>query len=179
MAKTPKLKAKTASKSLHSRAAKRAVSPTDKSLLKSLPRPEPTPTVKPHVLSAQHNSGITKKSKSKQMTRAQRRRQEKGLERAEFVMDKTEKKLAKSVGKAKVVKERSSTWEEMNQKALAALGKLTSRDEGKDDVGVMDEEGESKGTSTGPGPAVSKPSVALQTAAPVQKFEFEEDGEIT
>ncbi|OJD13459.1 hypothetical protein AJ78_06093 [Emergomyces pasteurianus Ep9510] len=179
MAKTPKLKANTASKSIHSRAAKRAVSPTDTSLFKSLPRLDPTPTVKPHVLSAQHNAGITKKSKSKQMSRAQRRRQEKGLERAELVMDKTEKKIAKSVGRAKVVKDRRSTWDEMNQKALVALGKSRFRDENEDDVELMDGEGESKGMSTRPGTGVTEPSGPAQKAAPVQKFEFEEDGEIT
>lgn len=91
---------------MHSRAAKRAVSPTNESLLKFVPRTEPIPTVKPHILSAKHNAGITKKSKSKQITRAQRKRQEKGLERAELIMDRTEKKMAKSMGKAKVVKER-------------------------------------------------------------------------
>ncbi|EEQ89940.2 uncharacterized protein BDCG_05060 [Blastomyces dermatitidis ER-3] len=174
MAKTPKLKAKITSKSLRSRAVKRAVSPTDESLLKSLPRAEPIPTFKPHVLSAQHNAGITKKSKSKQLTRAQRRRQEKGMERAEFVMDKTEKKIAKSLGKGRVVKERRATWEEMNRKALAALGKLVSGGGDEDNAEVMDEDGASKGTSTHK--AISKP---LQQAAPAQKFEFEEDGEIT
>ncbi|OAX82974.1 hypothetical protein ACJ72_02674 [Emergomyces africanus] len=179
MAKTPKLKANTASKSIHSRAAKRAVSPTDKSLFKSLPRPEPTPTVKPHVLSAQHNAGITKKSKSKQMTRGQRRRQEKGLERAELVLDRTEKKIAKSVGRAKLVKDRRSTWEEMNQKALAALGKSLSRDGNEDDVELMDDEGESKEMSTRPTIGIAEPSGPLPKAAPVPKFEFEEDGEIT
>ncbi|PGH03552.1 hypothetical protein GX51_03977 [Blastomyces parvus] len=179
MAKTPKLKAKISSKSIRSRAVKRAASPTDESLLKSLPRAEPIPTIKPHVLSAQHNAGITKRSKSKQLTRAQRRRQEKGMERAEFVMDKTEKKIAKSLGKGRVVKERRSTWEEMNQKALAALGNVVSGGGDEDNTEIMDEDSASKGTSTLPTTADSKHSVPSQQAPPVQKFEFEEDGEIT
>jgi hypothetical protein len=40
------------------------------------------------------------------MTRAQRLRQEKGLEKAEIVMDRTEKKVAKSVSKEKNAKAR-------------------------------------------------------------------------
>ncbi|KLJ06759.1 hypothetical protein EMPG_17753 [Blastomyces silverae] len=179
MAKTPKLKSKITSKSIRSRAVKRAASPTDESLLKSLPRSEPIPTVKPHVLSAQHNAGITKRSKSKQLTRAQRRRQEKVMERAEFVMDKTEKKIAKSLGKGRVVKERSSPWEEMNRKALAALDKLVSGGGDEDNAEGVDEDAASKGTSTQPTTAISRPSAPSQQAAPVQKFEFEEDGEIT
>ncbi|OJD27776.1 hypothetical protein ACJ73_00824 [Blastomyces percursus] len=175
LTRSPLLKAK----SIRSRAVKRAVSPTDGSLLKSLPRAEPIPIVKPHVLSAQHNAGITKKSKSKQLTRAQRKRQEKGMERAEFVMDKTEKKIAKSVGKERIVKERRATWEEMNRKALAALGKLVSGCRDEENAEVVVEDGASRGISTQPTKAMSKPSAPSQPAAPVQKFEFEEDGEIT
>lgn len=41
------------------------------------------------------------------MSRQQRLRQEKALQRAEIVVDKTEVKVAKSVGKGKAVRERS------------------------------------------------------------------------
>ncbi|ODH38311.1 hypothetical protein ACO22_02412 [Paracoccidioides brasiliensis] len=177
MAKTPKMKAK-AFKSIHSRAAKRAASPTDKSLLTSLPRPDPTATVKPHVLAAKHNAGITKKSKSKQLTRAQRRRQEKGLERAELVIDRTEKKVAKRMGKAKIIKARRATWEVMNERALAAdQSKVASLDDG-DDADLMVED-ESKRTAA---PLATKATNSLglpQKPAMDQKYEFEEDGEIT
>lgn len=48
------------------------------------------------------------------MTRAQRLRYQKGLERAEDNMDKLEKKRMKSVGKEKKVKERAKGWEDVN-----------------------------------------------------------------
>ena len=48
------------------------------------------------------------------MTRAQRLRYQKGLERAEDNMDKLEKKRLKSVGKEKKVKERAKGWEDVN-----------------------------------------------------------------
>ncbi|KAM5444301.1 hypothetical protein MferCBS31731_000818 [Microsporum ferrugineum] len=117
MAKTPKLKTNSRSKSAHSRAARREVSPSvnvDKSLT-SLPRAERTSTSVPAVLGAQHNSGVSKKGK-KPKSRAQRLRQEKGLERAEVVLDKREKKVTKSVRKLSGVKARKVTWDELNKK---------------------------------------------------------------
>ncbi|KAF2681511.1 hypothetical protein K458DRAFT_309438 [Lentithecium fluviatile CBS 122367] len=120
MAKTAKVKKRQST--LHSRAARRAVSPSDPSISKSLdksmtrssasPPPHPAST-KPHVLAAQ-NAGITKKSKSKPVKRAQRLRQLKGMERAADNMDKLELKRMKSVGKEKKVKERAKGWEEVN-----------------------------------------------------------------
>ena len=56
----------------------------------------------------QNNAGITKrKGKGKALSRHQRLRLEKVMQRAEVVMDKTEKKVERSNGKVKVVKERS------------------------------------------------------------------------
>lgn len=92
-------------KSIHSRAARRAVSPSvdlDKSLT-SLPRPEPSNF---SALAAQSNASVSKKKKNKAKTRAQKLRQQKGIERAEVVMDQLEKKVAKSVGKGQKVKAR-------------------------------------------------------------------------
>ncbi|KAK5232762.1 hypothetical protein LTR16_012704, partial [Cryomyces antarcticus] len=53
------------------------------------------------------NAGISKRKKQKPMSRQQRLRHQKGLERADIVIDKTEKKIAKSAIKGKVFKERS------------------------------------------------------------------------
>lgn len=90
--------------SLHSRAARRETSPSadvDKSL-KSMPRVE-TPTKQPVI----NHAGISKKkSKTKALTRAQKLRQQKGIERAESVMDQLETKISKSIGRAKAVNAR-------------------------------------------------------------------------
>lgn len=64
------------------------------------------------MLSAQ-NSGIRKKNTK--MTRAQRVRAEKAMERAADDMDKWEKKKAKSIEKAKGIKERAKVWDEVNE----------------------------------------------------------------
>jgi hypothetical protein len=44
-----------------------------------------------------------------------KRRQGKGLDRAEAVMDKTEIKVQKSMGRARAVQERRRAWEELNR----------------------------------------------------------------
>lgn len=104
---------------MHSRAARRAASPSidlDKKL-KQTTRDSESPSrpskVKPHTLAAQ-NAGIQKKSKKGNMTRAQRLRHQKGLERAADVLDKRQVKVVKSLGKEKNIKERSKGWEDVN-----------------------------------------------------------------
>lgn len=95
--------------SIHSRAAKRASSPSlnlDKSLT-SIKAPESSKH-RSSVLSVHNGAGITKrKGKGKSVSKQQRRRQENRSDRAEAVMDKTEKKVEKSLVKSKVVKQRS------------------------------------------------------------------------
>jgi len=44
-----------------------------------------------------------------------KRRQEKGLDRAEAVMDKKEKKVQRSKGKARTVQERAKAWDDLNK----------------------------------------------------------------
>jgi hypothetical protein len=109
--------------SVHSRAAKRASSPgidLDKSL-KDVKPPE-TKTQRPSVLAIHQGAGITKKSKNGRksvLSAKAKRRQEKGMDRAEAVMDKKEKKVEKSKGKARTVQERAKAWDDLNKKILA------------------------------------------------------------
>jgi hypothetical protein len=109
--------------SVHSRAAKRASSPgidLDKSL-KDVKPPE-TKTQRPSVLAIHQGAGISKKSKNGRkavLSAKAKRRQEKGMDRAEAVMDKKEKKVEKSKGKARTVQERAKAWDELNKKTLA------------------------------------------------------------
>ncbi|TAQ90646.1 hypothetical protein B7494_g1064 [Chlorociboria aeruginascens] len=120
MAKTapPKKKGRT---SIHSRAAKRASSPsinTDKSL-KDIQLPVEKKTNRPSVLAIHQGAGVTRKSKNGRksvLSTKAKRRQEKGLDRAEAIMDKKEKKVEKSKGKARTVQERAKAWEELNKK---------------------------------------------------------------
>ncbi|RDL39419.1 Uncharacterized protein BP5553_03759 [Venustampulla echinocandica] len=123
MAKTAPNK-KAAPVSIHSRAAKRASSPgidLDKSL-KDVKPPTDSKNQRPSVLAVHQGAGVTKKSKHGRksvMSARARRRHEKGLDRAESVMDKTEMKVEKSKGRARTVQERSKAWEELNKKILA------------------------------------------------------------
>lgn len=94
--------------SKHSRAARRAASPSldlDKSLA-SAPRVE-EPRQRDSVLADRANAGVMKKSsKPKAKTRAQKLRQQKGMERAEAVLDQMEIKVSKSLNRGKTVKAR-------------------------------------------------------------------------
>ncbi|KAI9766346.1 MAG: hypothetical protein M1840_006610 [Geoglossum simile] len=116
MSKTAKIKNKTPS--LRSRAAKRESSPSlnlDKSLKHVKPLlPNP---VRPSIATIYQGAGVTKKSKnSKQISTKQRRRLAKGIEKAEDAEDKLEKKIERSRGKERVVKERRVGWETTNGK---------------------------------------------------------------
>jgi hypothetical protein len=131
--------------SLHSRSAKRAASPSlnlDKSLT-SLQRPSDHP----EILAPVPNAGITKrKSKGKSFSRAQRLRQEKGMEKAEAVVGKMEVKVEKAAGKGKKGRERRKEWEEVNggvggKKKAGGKGEKEEDDEGWEDED-MEVEGE-------------------------------------
>jgi uncharacterized membrane protein YdfJ with MMPL/SSD domain len=59
------------------------------------------------ILADRANAGVSKKqSKAKAKSRAQRLRQQKGMDRAEAIMDQLEIKVAKSENRAKTVKSR-------------------------------------------------------------------------
>lgn len=106
--------------SIHSRAARRATSPsidTDKSLKNVRPPPEPVDH-RPPVLAAHQGGGVTKKSKAGRkavLSAKARRRQAKSMDRAEAVMDRTAVKVQKSKGHAKVIGSRKRTWDEINK----------------------------------------------------------------
>ncbi|KAK1780385.1 Alb1-domain-containing protein [Copromyces sp. CBS 386.78] len=120
----------------HSRAARRQTSPgidLDKSL-KGVRPPQESVNLRPTVLAAHHNSGITKKTKKKQLSSKMRKRQEKSMDRAEAIMDRTSTKKAKSMRKAAVIESRKRTWDDVNVVALAEIGKEPPKKEKKVDV---------------------------------------------
>ncbi|CZR56974.1 uncharacterized protein PAC_06863 [Phialocephala subalpina] len=126
MGKTAPIKKKGGT-SVHSRAAKRASSPgidLDKSL-KDLKPPQDTKKQRPSVLAIHQGAGVTKKKNGRKtvLSAKAKRRQERGMDRAEAVMDKTEKKVLKSKGKARTVQERAKNWEELNKNMLAQKAK--------------------------------------------------------
>ncbi|KAJ5695855.1 hypothetical protein N7536_006267 [Penicillium majusculum] len=127
--------AKSKSQSQHSRAARRAESPSldlDKSVT-SLPRAESPTTTRPSVLADRATSGIQKKQKKNdKVSRAQRLRQQKGMDRAEAVMDQLEIKKAKSLARGKTVNSRRADWEDTNRKTLA-FNALQQDDDDEDD----------------------------------------------
>lgn len=105
--------------SLHSRAARRATSPsinTDKSL-KDVKPPTESINNRPSVLGIHQSAGVTKKTKrgrkSVLSTKA-RRRHERGLERAEHVVDRTAVKIQKSKRSAAEIASRKKAWDEVN-----------------------------------------------------------------
>jgi len=74
------------------------------------------------------------------LTRAQRLRQQKGLERAAHTLDKLEVKREKSFGREKKVKERAKGWEEVNGGGAVVTGKM-GRSEDRKNVGVEEAAG--------------------------------------
>lgn len=119
--------------SIHSRAAKRASSPgidLDKSL-KDVKPPSDAKEIRPSVLAIHQGAGISKKSKNGRksvMSARAARRKEKGMDRAEAFMDRKEKKVEKSKGRARNVQDRSKAWELQN-KVLTELGAGESDEE--------------------------------------------------
>lgn len=108
--------------SIHSRAARRATSPSldlDKSL-KNIRAPqedvEKKPSQRPHSVLGAHGGGISKKRKVKQLSRAQKLRQRKGIERADNIAGSMERKMQQAVGRHKTVKSRRGEWDELNSK---------------------------------------------------------------
>ncbi|KAI5461729.1 Alb1-domain-containing protein [Mariannaea sp. PMI_226] len=126
--------------SVHSRAARRATSPsidTDKSL-KDFRPPSRVSAARPSVLAVHSSAGVQKKSSQRgrksQLSAKARRRHEKGLEMAEAVIERTRSKVEKSMGRGRVVKERSKTWEDINKKATFALLKDEADEDDEDDA---------------------------------------------
>ncbi len=147
MAKTAKPKQNIVANS-RSRAAKRAASPsidTDKSL-KEVDRAEIGP-----MLHARQNAGITKKKKAKPMKRGQRARQERGLVKAEMVMDRMEKKVAGAQSREKKRRERRALWEEVNDASKEEQRKMPKLNvlESVEGPGDADWEDESEGGKDG------------------------------
>ncbi|PWY94178.1 hypothetical protein BO94DRAFT_458276, partial [Aspergillus sclerotioniger CBS 115572] len=163
--------------SKHSRAARRAASPSldvDKSIT-TLPRAQETTVQRESILSERANSGITKKqSKSKAKTRAQRLRQQKGVERAEAVVDQLEKKVTKSAGRAKAIKNRRADWEDTNRKAKTVFEALNDEAEDNMDDDMMDDAAPSK-----PAKRVLKPAAVVQTPVVDEHADIDVDDVIT
>ncbi|KAK0754826.1 Alb1-domain-containing protein [Schizothecium vesticola] len=114
--------AKQRATSKHSRAARRATSPgidTDKSL-KNV-KPPPADSKKPDVLAAHRSGGIIKKRRKVVLSTKARKRQEKSMDRAEAVMDRTSTKVEKSKGSFRVIQSRKKTWDEINRGALGLV----------------------------------------------------------
>lgn len=97
--------------SVHSRAARRAASPPPKTKGGAVAETE----YKPWLHSVQ-NGGIAKK-KTKQLTRQQKLRQQRGVEKADVTNAKLEKKVEDSKGRARRVQARRADWEALNEEA--------------------------------------------------------------
>jgi hypothetical protein len=76
--------------------------------------------LRPNVLAARHNAGVSKKKRKVVMSHKARRRHEKSMDRAEAIMDRTENKVKKSVGHFKVIKLRNRAWDEINREMTGA-----------------------------------------------------------
>ncbi|XXH00356.1 hypothetical protein Hte_006700 [Hypoxylon texense] len=132
--------------SVHSRAARRATSPsidTDKSL-KNVQPPAESVDHRPSILSIHHGAGVSKRSKKgRNLSAKARKRFEKGQDRAAAIMERTEKKVAKSKGQARTMQSRRKAWDDINNQIPAA--KKKSRDEANEGEYEGEGEGEASG----------------------------------
>ncbi|KAL1881866.1 hypothetical protein Daus18300_000920 [Diaporthe australafricana] len=139
--------------SIHSRAARRATSPsinTDKSL-KDVKPPPASVDSRPSVLGIHQNAGVSKKNKRGRkavMSTKARKRHERGLERASEIVDRTSTKVLKSKKAASNVESRKKGWDDINAKAgdggvaaVAKANKFAGLADGDDeDVEEVDDE---------------------------------------
>ncbi|KAH7377771.1 Alb1-domain-containing protein [Pyrenochaeta sp. MPI-SDFR-AT-0127] len=172
MAKTAKVKKRQVT--IHSRAARRAESPSinlDKSAkpahtTRDSASPSRPSKINPHALAAK-DAGIQKKTKKGTMTRAQRLRYQKGLERAEENAEKLELKRQKSLGSEKKIKERAKGWEDVNGVTVKKSKKTTAfdgldeetEDKRKEREWVSDEEMDGNDLTTSEGVEAAKDEV--------------------
>lgn len=103
--------------SVHSRAARRATSPsidTDKSLKDVKPPPQSIDH-RPSILAIHNGAGVSKKAnKGRNLSTKARRRQEKAQDHAAAIMERTEVKITKSKGQARAIQFRSKAWDDIN-----------------------------------------------------------------
>ncbi|KAK7751680.1 hypothetical protein SLS62_006341 [Diatrype stigma] len=145
--------------SVHSRAARRATSPsinTDKSLKDVKPPPESVDH-RPSILAIHHDAGISKKSKKgRNLSSKARRRQERAQDHAAAIMERTQVKVARSKGQARNIQFRSKAWDDINEQIPQNSKKSEKSqdedgDEDEDDDWELDEEmGEAEVKSKGP-----------------------------
>ncbi|KAF7959759.1 hypothetical protein EAE96_001368 [Botrytis aclada] len=178
MGKTAPLKNK-ASTSVRSRAAKRASSPsidTDKSL-KNVKAPAET-VYNSQILSPHQGAGVNKKKSGRQLSSKAKKRQNKGMDRAEAVMDRTSTKIEKSKYRGRNVQERAKTWEALNKKAQeavqAAMDKENEVSGEEADADVEDDQSQGEIEMDGTSVAPVAPA-ALQSAPLPTPVEDEEE----
>ncbi|KJR82965.1 uncharacterized protein SPSK_04548 [Sporothrix schenckii 1099-18] len=138
--------------SKHSREARRATSPgidLDKSLKNAKP-PQTSVDFRPSILGIHQAAGVSKRVKKQGrkavLSAKARRRQERGLDMAAAVMERTAQKVQRSKSSARTIQSRSKEWTEINKAAerevgiagkkkqqLGMFGALASGDDDDDD----------------------------------------------
>ncbi|KAK7966101.1 uncharacterized protein PG986_000378 [Apiospora aurea] len=127
-------KAKAPSK--RSREARRATSPgidTDKSL-KNVKAPASSVDHRPSVLAIHHGAGVSKKAqKARPLSSKAAKRREEAQDRAMAIMERTQKKVATSKGRARTIQTRRKTWDEINKEVPKDNPFAGLEDEAEDD----------------------------------------------
>ncbi|ROW06078.1 hypothetical protein VMCG_04564 [Cytospora schulzeri] len=172
--------------SVHSRAARRATSPsinTDKSLKEV--QPPSDVNHRPSVLGIHQSAGVSKKikrgRKSVLSTKA-RKRHERGLERAEEIVDRTALKIQKSKRSASEIASRKKAWDAVNGDAAASkasvnmfagLGGGNDDDDDDEDIEEVDNFDDEMGEVVEQG--ATKAKAAVPAPAPPPQEDDDED----
>ena len=135
--------------SIHSRAHRRNASPPPKDL--AVQAPAESSDYKPWLHNAQ-NAGISKKKKTKQLSRQQKLRQQRAVEKADANLDKLATKVKDSKARGRKVQARRVEWEELNEKGAGVVegAKVAhGEDAGEGGNGSQEEEEEEDGLDVG------------------------------
>jgi ribosomal protein S13 len=109
---------------VNSRAARRGSSPAPKD---DKAKSTVTETEYKPWLHTPQGAGISKKKKSKTLTRQQRARQQSAVEKADAIGGKLEKKVADSTNRGRKVDARRADWEELNDKIAGKKAKKEAK----------------------------------------------------
>ncbi|KAI1633547.1 Alb1-domain-containing protein [Biscogniauxia mediterranea] len=160
--------------SVRSRAVRRATSPsidTDKSLKNVQPPPESVDH-RPSILAIHHGAGVSKKSKKgRSMSSKARRRYEKEQDRAVAIMERTQKKVAKSKGQARTIHSRAKAWDEINKQipttARKSIEEISDEEGEQEDYELDDEMNEAPEAKQAGGAAAAAAAAAVTGTVPV------------
>ncbi|KAH7033355.1 Alb1-domain-containing protein [Microdochium trichocladiopsis] len=165
--------------SVHSRAARRATDldiDTDKSLKEVRP-PSESVDHRPSILAIHQNAGVTKKAKKgRNLSSKARKRQEKSMDRAAAIMERTEHKVVQSKNRGRTVETRRKTWDDINKSIPDFANSAMPGDEDEWESDDSSEEaGQKKSGAAKPGATAVSSTEASKVPLPAEMEDIDDN----